>query len=117
MISERYVKQDGIGLVGVFSKDFFSFEGKPIATFNQDGSFEDFFEICGSDYMFGIGPLYLQIIVWVSFVNFLNPGTIGAFGVTVLGTGFPAGCPSRIDSVDDRPVRKVTMPIDRVKGP
>ena len=50
-------------------------------------------------------------------MNFLNPGALGTFGKTVFGTGFPPGGPSRIDSVDDCPVRKVTMPIDRIKGP
>ena len=76
------------------------FEGKPIPTFNHDGAFEEFFEICGSDDVFGIGPLYLQIRVRVSFVNFLNPGAIGAFGITVLGAGAPSGGPGCINGID-----------------
>ena len=104
-------------MVGVLSQDFLSFEGKPIPTFNHDGSFEEFFEICSSDDVFGIGPLDLQISVRISFVNFIDPGAIGACGITVLGTGATSGGPGCIDSVDDCPVRKMTMPIDRIKGP
>ena len=97
-------------------QEFFSFEGKPHRDLQPRWVLLRFFEICGSYDVFGIGPLYLQIRVWVSFMNFINPSALGTFGKRIWHR-ISRGGPSRIDSVDDRPVRKVTMPIDRIKGP